>query len=383
MKVLKIKVSGFKLLKDNFEINFLTKARVNKEDLFDEVVELYENLYMPTTTVLLGGNASGKSSLLYLIDIVNSLIFKGRLSYNPLYFRSEEIEIEFWFFYKEYIYHYKGTLSKPAKNIIGEKKYCNIKEESLRKRKYYKSYGNRVLDSQLAYEKVEEFESKIDDTSGLKNVVKEVFPILIGNTSKSLISTFELYNILGLKPEVILKVLRLFDDCIKDFYYDDDKELFYLDIADIGPKTYTEKDITRILSSGTYKGFSLFIIIITVLMFGTTLIVDELENSFHKNLVENVIYLFEDKRINKQNATLIFSTHYVETIDILRRVDSIFIVSKKDQRVNVENLYETGKLRTDLSKSNAFNQNVFNTLINYDRLMDLKEELERELSSHS
>ena len=39
------------------------------------------------------------------------------------------------------------------------------------------------------------------------------------------------------------------------------------------------------------------------------------------------------------------------------------------------NLYEDYDERTDLSKSNQFNNNTFKILINYERLMDLKKEL--------
>lgn len=42
MKILKIKVSGFRLLKDDFEINFLTKARVYEADIDEEVLKFIQ-----------------------------------------------------------------------------------------------------------------------------------------------------------------------------------------------------------------------------------------------------------------------------------------------------------------------------------------------------
>ena len=50
--------------------------------------------------------------------------------------------------------------------------------------------------------------------------------------------------------------------------------------------------------------------VVLSLVTGNDLIVDEIENHFHKTLVENLISLYKDKTINKKNATLIFSTHY-------------------------------------------------------------------------
>jgi len=122
----------------------------------------------------------------------------------------------------------------------------------------------------------------------------------------------------------------------------------------------------------------MFGLIIAVLKIGGSLIIDEIENSFHKNLVENIIMIFNDKRINNNNATLIFSTHYVEILDIFRRRDNIFVMIKKDF-ITISNLHDDYDDRTDLTKSNQFNNNTFGTLINYDRLMDLKKILINEI----
>lgn len=60
------------------------------------------------------------------------------------------------------------------------------------------------------------------------------------------------------------------------------------------------------------------------------LIVDEIENHFHKTLVENMISLYKDKSVNKNKAALIFTTHFMcegpnelEIIKILLRHDCL------------------------------------------------------------
>ena len=78
MKILKIKVSGYKLFEDNFEIDFLNKARVNQTDKDGEIIELQENRYMPTTLVFTSKNARGKSRLLDVLEFVNDILFKGK-----------------------------------------------------------------------------------------------------------------------------------------------------------------------------------------------------------------------------------------------------------------------------------------------------------------
>ena len=107
---------------------------------------------------------------------------------------------------------------------------------------------------------------------------------------------------------------------------------------------------------------------------GFDLIVDEIENHFHKTLVENLVMLYKDKNVNKKNATLIFSTHYCELLDLFNRSDNIWITHSRN-KIEIENMYEGYGLRSELLKSKKFYQNAFDTAVNYEALMDLKKEL--------
>lgn len=66
-KLLKVVVTGYKLLKDDFVIDFLSKARVYDEDKEKEVLEIDDGLYAFRTPAVVGGNSSGKSTILSLI----------------------------------------------------------------------------------------------------------------------------------------------------------------------------------------------------------------------------------------------------------------------------------------------------------------------------
>ena len=65
-KLLKVVVTGYKLLKDDFVIDFLSKARVYDEDKEKEVLEIDDGLYAFRTLAVVGGNSSGKSTILSL-----------------------------------------------------------------------------------------------------------------------------------------------------------------------------------------------------------------------------------------------------------------------------------------------------------------------------
>ena len=77
-------------------------------------------------------------------------------------------------------------------------------------------------------------------------------------------------------------------------------------------------------------------LMIASLQQGFDLIVDEIENHFHKTLVENMISLYKDKTVNKNNASLIFTTHYCELLDLFNRQDNIYI-AKSDDKVYLTN----------------------------------------------
>lgn len=138
----------------------------------------------------------------------------------------------------------------------------------------------------------------------------------------------------------------------------------------------SDKELLYFLSSGTTKGMLLYTFVAASLLYGFDLIIDEVENHFHKTLVENMLSLYKDKSVNRHNATLIFTTHYCEVLDLFNRQDNIWI-SKANGKVSLSNMYDAYDLRPELLKSKQFYNNAFQTSVNYEALMSLKNELKR------
>ena len=136
----------------------------------------------------------------------------------------------------------------------------------------------------------------------------------------------------------------------------------------------SDNELIHILSSGTTKGILLYIFVVAALKNGFDLLIDEAENHFHKTLVENMISLFKDKTVNKKNASLMFTTHYCEVLDLFNRQDNIWI-TKAEGKVGIWNMYDTYNIRPELMKSKQFYNNAFQTAVNYEDLMVLKKEL--------
>jgi len=106
-------------------------------------------------------------------------------------------------------------------------------------------------------------------------------------------------------------------------------------------------------SDGTQKLLALTAPVIATLMEGATLVIDELDNSLHTELVEAIIKLFNSKETNPNNAQLIFTTHDTNLLnqELFRR-DQIWFTQKDIYGVSelyslVE--YGKGKTRDDLA----------------------------------
>lgn len=84
-------------------------------------------------------------------------------------------------------------------------------------------------------------------------------------------------------------------------------------------------------SSGTQVLFSLSAPILHVLKEGFTLAIDEMSNTLHPLAVQHLVGLFNNKKINKNGAQLIFTNHETAVLedDIVHK-DQIWLVEKGD-----------------------------------------------------
>ena len=91
LKLLKLKVNGYKLLDDHFELDLVSKARVYQEDKEKEMLEVDKGLYTFRSMAFVGGNSSGKSTVLSILLKVLLFLQTGRWEYIPREFNKNEI----------------------------------------------------------------------------------------------------------------------------------------------------------------------------------------------------------------------------------------------------------------------------------------------------
>jgi hypothetical protein len=103
-------------------------------------------------------------------------------------------------------------------------------------------------------------------------------------------------------------------------------------------------------SEGTKKFFNLSGPVLNSLKHGKVLVVDELDAQLHPNLMEKLVMMFQDKKINTQSAQLIFSGHNTNLLSaqLLRR-DQIWITEK--DRYGATDLYSVADYKTSKGKA--------------------------------
>lgn len=370
MKLLRVKAKGFKNCVDDFCIDMVAKSKKTSEDIEYELNEIDEGLYVYSTVGIVGKNASGKSSALQLLDwcydILStfSLFDKGN-NYNG-------INLEIIFYEEGYLYKYITDLE----NSNSLKDNAIFKNQELYRKKYYKSKIKKIYSDD--WEEFIDFNTPILEEISIvfsvlkKSEIREVFYGMSMDNHKAYELTFKLLQLAKLDKMYLDKILKIFDENISEMQQIDDNN--YSLVYRNEEKVFSSTELYHFMSSGTTKGLNLYILAIASLQMGFDLLVDEIENHFHKTLVENLVMLYKDKNVNKKNASLIFSTHYCELLDIFNRSDNIWITHSRG-KIEVENMYENYGLRSELLKSKKFYQNAFDTAVNYEALMELKKEL--------
>ena len=95
-------------------------------------------------------------------------------------------------------------------------------------------------------------------------------------------------------------------------------------------------------SSGTKKLFGLLPYIARSLVYGTTLVIDELDAKIHPLLLQHIIEMFTDMSINKHGGQLIFTSHDLSTMNnnVYRRDEIWFVAKGRGQNTKLYSLVE-------------------------------------------
>lgn len=356
MKILRITAQGLPLFKEDMDICFYTQQRVSEDDR-NNLYNLIDNYYLHSACAFIGINASGKTSVLKVINLALNIIKNEPINHveaKTILGGSEKAAIRTYFYDKRKYICCLETVITAKKVKTGEYVYSILSERlwekpiaGVKSKKYLTDFdGIEPVDTRNSNEAyLSDDVSFIIAHNKKVNDTVEVFSLL----------SYTNVNVLPFTEDIPLEVITFLDPTIEKLCFEqaEGKTFIHLKFRDEDEIILNNAvDLEQYLSFGTIKGIITFSMVKEVLQSGGYLLVDEIENHFNKEIVTTIIRFFMDSRLNKNGGTLIFTTHYSELLDEYDRNDGIHIVRNRNG-ITVENLSSILK-RNDIKKSDAY-----------------------------
>ena len=378
MKIMRITVNGLPLFKQELDLLFYTQQRVSEDDK-EKLYKIEPNYYLHTACAFIGINASGKTSVLKVINLALNILRNEPINHvesRNILGGCENASFKICFFDNKRNICCLETVVKSKKAKAGGYVYSIVEEKlwekpvsSVKSKKYLTDFSGL---RPIAARNTEEAYLP-DDVS---------FIIAHNKKANDKIDVFSLLsytnnNILPFTEDIPLEVIAFLDPTIEKLYFEkvEDKASIHLKFKDEEEIILNNAvELEQYLSSGTIKGIITFSMVKEVLASGGYILVDELENHFNKEIVVTLMRFFMDSSLNKNGSTLIFTTHYPELLDEYDRNDAIYIVRNRNG-ITAENLSYILK-RNDIKKSDAYQSGFLEgTTPAYEAYLRLKKNL--------
>lgn len=403
--LLELKVRNFRSIQDEQTFSMLPAKGAQH-------VHTTQNAYYPEVmkvAALYGPNGAGKSNLVnalqYLQDLVEdsgTLSSEGMIPYTPYMFDPEmrrqptEMEVSFSVFGEIWRYGFSVRADRVVSewlyrrnNKTSRENYIFVrKEDGVSLSKHVATYKdilqNKTNKNQLFLSKLNQFNEHVTRNAYMWIVVGLRVISSVSDFPKAIAAQKIIRNEDDKERRAILDVLAAMDIQFEDIIVNvtdigDDYESFsnhYSDGAIIGsgPKGRTNLYDVRFLhrttdgglapirfqdeSLGTSSLFGLAGMLVDSLRVGFTLVIDELNQNFHPEVLKFVVELFYSEESNGSNAQLIFTSHDTSLMSVLER-DQVWLVEKdKLGRSSFFSLADFGPIRKGgIRRNEAFARN--------------------------
>jgi len=408
--VLEIKISNFYSIKDEVVLD-MRAANIkskNARALGNNIFQ-YNDTDILKTVAIYGANASGKSNIIKAIRFCGMMIlnstnhnenavfnyhkfkfanYKRKPSNFFINFVVDEIEYEYSFslmqnkILTESLYYYpKGQIKRRAKKIFTR----DEKAGKTKKEKY--SFGTEIKRPLDVAENTSDKTLYLSRASQMdRDIAKELFRYF----NNSFILGYLGYNVQQVEnlfktyKNQLLKALQIADSDIINITVKKIKmpgknlnvslkgdTLENVSIEDVIQeklqiKTYHKTDPAKSFdllteeSDGTKKLFVIMLSILDVIANNKTLLVDEIGESLHTDIIEYIFNLF--RASNK--AQIICTTHNTRFLDLTKfRKDQIYFVNKKDDgSSDLYSLYDYSDFRDHMDLEKAYLQGRFDAV---------------------
>lgn len=388
MLITRIKASNFYGVKEPIEVNFTEggeKEKVGYVNRGKERISLISGFY--------GANASGKSTVLNIIDTVIRIMLAKQQDFViapngikqdvvlalPNYhtsMQSKPIVMEMDFTLNEDTYFYSFSIVNEGKELSQEVLYKNKKKIFTRENHKVtfeadiKKKIGALAENIVAPKKSSFLSVLLDDSSDISvfsNLKEEIGiselkqvkhhvcfitdkrTVQMGQNNINGLMGFAI-NYINSDAKTASEKIGVVNSILKYFEPSFDK----LNIEKIGDNSptnnpmnasfsikyeaiyknfYRELGIME-LSAGTRELISYISDVLRMIKIGGIVVYDETSKFYHPDMEIAILNLFKDRDINKNNAQLFFSSHNHETFDILHN-DQAHIVEKKNDIITV------------------------------------------------
>ncbi len=383
MKILRITAQGLPLFKEDLDICFYAQQRVSEDDK-NNLYNMIENYYLHSACAFIGINASGKTSVLKVVNLALSIIKNEPINHaetKSILGGAKKATICTYFYDKRKYVCCLETEITAKKSKTGEYMYSILSEKlwekpiaSVRSKKYLTDFAGMkptairnqdeiYLPDDVSF--IIAHNKKVNDTV-------EVFSLL----------SYTNINVLPFTEDIPLEVITFLDPTIEKLCFEQVEGKTFIQLKFKNEEKIilnNALDLEQYLSSGTIKGIITFSMVKEVLQSGGYLLVDEIENHFNKEIVTTLVRFFMDSRFNKNGGILIFTTHYPELLDEYDRNDGIYIVRNRNG-ITAENL-SCILTRNDIKRSDAYQCGFIDgTALPYEVYIRLKKSLDMSIN---
>lgn len=375
--VLEIRLSNMFSFRDEVTLD-LQAAKIQTK----KARELEGNLFsvdgeqMLKSVALFGANASGKSNVIKAIRACVNMVRSShnynvdtRFAISP--FKFEDYANKPSSFYIRFLLN----------GVEYEYSFSFIHDEIITETLYYYPNGRKSL----VFSRDENRRTEKKDIYEFKTVIKRPFDVADNTSKKTLyisrasqmdreiaqkiflffcndiVLDYQVANIDSLdnlfkeRKEQMLEVLRTADSDIIDFKIQNNAiTTFHRTNPSVAFDFETEE------SEGTKTLFRMMVRMIGIIHEGKMLLVDEIDNSLHTQLVEFVIGMFN----HSDHAQLIYTTHNTHLLntDFQRRDQVYFVNKREDGSSDLYSLFDFKDFRDTLDMEKAYLQGRFDAI---------------------
>lgn len=365
MKILRVKFDNIVIFEDSFDLDFTAPDKVMQDS---GAYNIYGSMNTLHTISIVGINAVGKTTALRLARLATEVVLNNvglNEGFIPSVFINESTKndgvLMTVYFYKDNkVFKLLSTIKMDtsvqgairfyySEEILMEKNVSSVSNKANIFTFNKNNTTNKIVRSKLGQDLLKLL--KDDDSIAIIETRDNKTSIKTLLEDGAAANTF-------VTNSIDSKILNVFDENLATLERVKDKDGIRVVFKNNNLQVETNQGgLIDIISAGTIKGQNIIKNAIIALKSGGYLLIDELENHMNKELVKMIINIFNKKDVNKNGATLLFTTHYAEILDSFDRKDNIYVMTRNKDLFSKIQRYSDLIKRNELKKSEVILSN--------------------------